>query len=499
MTLLWTLIAIQVAMGAFDTLYHHELTERLGWRVLQRHELKLHGVRNLLYAVLLACLGWAEAHGVYAYDLLAILLAELLITLMDFVEEDESRRLPASERVTHTLLALNFGAILLLLVPLLLGWGQLPTAIIPAWHGAWSWFCAVCVVGVVVSGLRDFAASFRLGRIAPADAAGLVKALPRPSTVLISGGTGFIGTRLVEALAAAGHIVIVLTRDAAKASLLRAPYWLVTDLEQIPHVTRIDAIVNLAGESISDGLWTRAKRARIIASRMAVTGAIVKLIERLDTPPSVLVSGSAIGWYGLTEDETLDEDSPARECFSHDVCAAWEDAAKAAKSFGVRVVLLRIGLVLGTAGGMLARLLLPFELGLGGPIGSGKQWMSWIARDDLVRLIAHAIAAPSLLGPVNATAPAPVRNKKFAHLLGRALHRPAFMPLPAAPLRLALGDFAKELLLGGQRVMPRKALESGFLFRHPDLTDALGALLGNAKRKRSARKTTMLAPARQDR
>jgi uncharacterized protein (TIGR01777 family) len=204
----------------------------------------------------------------------------------------------------------------------------------------------------------------------------------------------------------------------------------------------------------------------------------VRLIERLETRPSVLVNASAIGWYGLRDDEALTESSGAGACFSSALCEAWEQEAGRAKELGLRVVLLRIGLVLGVEGGVLSRLLLPFEFGFGGPIGSGKQWMSWIARDDLVRLIAHVIATPELSGPVNATAPAPVTNATFARELGRALHRPSLLRLPAAALRLAAGDFAKELLLGGQRVLPRKALASGFVFQAATLPEALNGVLG---------------------
>src|SRR5262249_33538962 len=176
--------------------------------------------------------------------------------------------------------------------------------------------------------------------------------------------------------------------------------------------------------------------------------------------------------------EMLTEFDGGKACFTHRVCAAWEGAALAAVHHGVRVVRLRIGLVLGTEGGLLARLLTPFEFGLGGPIGEGTQWMSWIERDDLVRLIVHAIATPSLTGPVNATAPAPVTNREFTRALAGALRRPAFLSIPAALLRRVAGDLADELLLGGQRVLPDKAEASGFRFRHATLRHALAALLG---------------------
>jgi uncharacterized protein (TIGR01777 family) len=485
--LILSLITTQILMGAFDTLYHHELTERLAWRPSQQRELRLHAIRNLLYAALFLALGWMEAHGLWAMLIIAMLALEVVITLMDFVEEDVTRKLPASERINHALLALNYGAILVLLVPVLVGWAAHATALVPVSYGVWSAVATAAAAGVALFGLRDLAASARIERLAPGKAAELIAALPRRQTVLVTGATGFIGRRLVEALARAGHQAIVLARDPHKAARLLPPFRLVTSLDQIPNDTRIDAIVNLAGEPIADRLWTAPRRRRILASRLRMTRDVVRLIARLDKAPAVLVNGSAIGWYGLWGDETLTEFDGGKACFTHRVCAAWERAATAAGRHGVRVVRLRIGLVLGTEGGLLARLLTPFELGLGGRIGDGRQWMSWIERDDLVRLIAHAIATPSLVGPVNATAPAPVTNRTFTQEFARALHRPAILPVPAALLRRAAGDFADELLLGGQRVLPDKAEASGFRFRHPTLRHALAAVLAAEPCSRKAR------------
>jgi uncharacterized protein (TIGR01777 family) len=478
-TLLWSLIGAQIVMGLFDTLYHHELTERLAWRPTQKRELELHGARNLIYAVLFAVLGWSEVRGVLAIAVLALLVAELFITLADFVAEDASRKLPATERVTHTLLALNYGAILAVLLPLLLGWAGEETALRPAWHGQFSVLAGLASLGTVFFGIRDLHAAHRTHCFIQPPTRALAAGLGAPRTVLVTGATGFIGRRLVEALGQAHHRVIVLTRDPAKALGLRPPFWLITDLDQIPADTRIDAIVNLAGEPISDGLWTRARRRKLIGSRVEMTAAVVKLIARLAHRPQVLVNGSAIGWYGLRGDEILLETSEGRDCFSHALCAAWENEANKARALNVRVVLLRIGLVLGTEGGMLSRLLTPFEFFLGGRIGSGRQWMSWITRDDLVRLIAHAIATSDLCGVVNATAPVPVQNRTFAKELARALHRPALLPLPAAPLRWLAGDFANELLLSGQRVLPRKAVTHGFAFTAPTLPEAFATIFGN--------------------
>ena len=312
------------------------------------------------------------------------------------------------------------------------------------------------------------------------DAAVLVEALPPRQRVLITGATGFIGCRLVEALVSAGHEVTVLTRDPAKAATLNPPRRIVTDLGQIASDTRIDAVVHLAGEPTGNALWTRRKRRKILSSRLRVTRAVNRLIARLEQRPAVLVSGSAIGWYGLWQDEALTEFDGGKRCFSHRLCEAWELEAKKAQRLGVRVVRLRIGLVLGIDGGMLRQMLTPFELGLGGPFGSGRQWMSWIERDDVVRLIVHTIATPSLTGAVNATAPAPVTNAEFARTLGAALRRPAFIRVPAFVLHHLAGAFADELMLGGQRVIPDKVQMSGFVFRHETLRSALDAILGNA-------------------
>jgi uncharacterized protein (TIGR01777 family) len=475
--LLWTLIAIQIAMGVFDTFYHHELTERLAWRPSQRYELKLHGVRNLLYALLFLVLGWWEVHGIFAVIVIAVLVIEIVITLMDFVEEDLSRKLPASERINHTLLAINYGAILMLLMPVLIGWAMQLTDIKSAYTGWLSIVAAASAAGAALCGMRDFAAARRLGRMTSVPARDLVEKLPGRQTVLVTGATGFIGSRLVAALAGRGHRVIALVRNPAKADILPPPITLITSLEQLPSDTAIDAIVNLAGEPIGNGFWTAQKRKKILESRIDMTGDVVGLIARLEKNPTVLVSGSAIGWYGLWQDQVLTESAKSHQCFSHELCEAWEQAARPAAEHGVRVVNLRIGLVLGTDGGFITRLLTPFEFGLGGPIGSGKQWMSWIERDDLVRLIAHVIARSDLSGPINATAPIPVTNSKFTEELGRRLHRPAVFRIPAGILRRVGGDFANELLLGGQRVLPNKALSNGFVFRHETLRSAFDAIL----------------------
>jgi uncharacterized protein len=489
--LLWGLVGLQLALGLFDILYHHELTERLAWRPSQRHELRLHAARNLLYAALFLALGWFELRGVFAMLAIGVLAAEVVVTLMDFVEEDMSRKLPASERITHTLLALNYGAILALLLPVLVGWAGQGTALVPVWYGLGSALAPVAAVGVLLFALRDVAASRRAQALPSGHAGELMQALAGRHHVLVTGATGFVGRRLVEALTSAGHEVIVLARDPAKSAALRPPLRWVTSLNQIASNTLIDAVVNLAGEPIADGLWTRAKRRRILSSRLRVTRGVVRLIGRLGQRPAVLVSASAVGWYGLWQDESLTEFDGGKRCFTHRVCDAWERTARKAEKYGTRVVRLRMGLVLGSEGGMLGRLLTPFEFGLGGPIGGGRQWMSWIERDDLVRLIAHVIATPKMTGAVNATAPTPVMNATFAEALGRALRRPILLRIPASLLHHLAGDLADELLLGGQRVLPDKADGSGFKFRHETLQSALSSMLGS---KAAARATEHTSP-----
>jgi uncharacterized protein len=376
----------------------------------------------------------------------------------------------------------------------LLAWAGEPSTLVPAWYGFATVLATLAAFGIAVFGLRDGFAARRMERLIPAAAAELVGALPSRQRVLITGATGFIGCRLTEALAAAGHDVIVLARNPLKAAALRPPFRLVTSLDQIDSATAIDAIVNLAGEPVADGLWTRRKRRRILGSRLRVTRQVMRLIARLERRPAVLISGSGIGWYGLWQDEVLTEFDGGKRCFGHRFCEAWERATKRAARLGTRVVRLRIGLVLSTEGGMLGRLLLPFEFGLGGPIGSGRQWMSWIERDDLIRLIAHAIATPRLTGPVNATAPTPVTNAEFAAELARALHRPGLLRMPAWLLRLVAGGLAKELLIGGQRVIPDKADVSGFVFRHATLASAFAAMFGRDSANAAAASTRASPP-----
>ncbi|WP_300529802.1 TIGR01777 family oxidoreductase [Maricaulis sp.] len=479
-TTLWILIYIQVAMGAFDMIFHHEFTERLSWRPSQRHELALHGIRNLIYGVIFATLALLQLHGPLAWTLVALLAIEVLVTLKDFVEEDQTRKLPASERVLHTLLALNYGAILALLLPVLVSWTATePAGLVWAQYGFWALPLALAAPAVTLFGVRDILAARRLARLPNAPARTLLDDRLARQHVLVTGATGFIGSRLIEALLAQGHAITVLTRDPEKAAALGSPLKIVTDLEQIDESEHIDAIINLAGQPVAGGLWSESYKARVRASRVETTAAIKALIDRLIYKPEVLINGSAIGIYGARQDDPVDEYQQLADdgSFSHALCRDWENEAAKVEWLGVRTVYLRIGLTLDTAGGPLGQMLFPFEFGLGGPFGKGDHWISWITRDDLVRLIGFCMAEPDLRGPLNAVAPNPVTNAVFAGCLGRALKRPAVLSVPATLLKTALGAMGREIFLGSQNVVPAKALRAGFVFRHATLDAALAGLL----------------------
>jgi uncharacterized protein len=479
--IIWSLISVQVFMGAFDTLVHHEGTERLAWRASQKRELRLHGVRNFFYAVIFMTFAWLEPQGIYTIILATILSVEVLITLWDFVEEDMTRKLPATERINHTLLALNYGAILALATPYLWQWAYLPNALIPVSYGWWSVMASMSALGVGIFSARDLLAAARCVRVDGGDPALLVAALRPRQSILVTGGTGFIGTRLVEALVAARHHVTVVTRDTRKADHLLHPVRVISGLDVIDNNDHFDAIVNLAGDAVAGGLWTARKRAKIIASRVDMTRALHALIGRLAQKPKCLINGSAVGWYGLQDDgddAELSETAAASPAFVHDVCAAWEQEAAAISAQDVRVVILRIGLVLGVDGGMLAKLLTPFEFGAGGIMGHGRQWTPWIEHDDMIRVIAFAMATDTIYGPVNAVAPNPVRNEAFSRDLAAALHRPLLFRFPHWLLSGALGDLGRETMLGGQRAIPARLIESGFVFRHDTLAPTLRKITG---------------------
>jgi uncharacterized protein (TIGR01777 family) len=287
--------------------------------------------------------------------------------------------------------------------------------------------------------------------------------------ILVTGGTGFVGAPLCHALRGAGHTVRVVTRHPEGADGTGVAW---DDVGQA--VREAEAVVNLAGEPIAARRWKNEQKRRIRDSRVETTRRLVAAIAATEPRPAVLLSASAVGYYGPHGDEPLDETAGPGSDFLADVCTAWENEALAAERAGVRVVRLRLGIVLAADGGALPRMLPPFRAFVGGPIGRGEQWMSWIHRDDVTGLVVAALEDDRWHGAVNATAPEPVTNAGFARALGRTLSRPAVLRTPATVLRLVLGEMA-EMLLTGQRVLPRVAEERGYRWRYPTLASALRA------------------------
>ncbi|MEG4969612.1 TIGR01777 family oxidoreductase [Microcoleus sp. B6-A1] len=303
--------------------------------------------------------------------------------------------------------------------------------------------------------------------------------------VAIAGATGFVGSRLVEKLQAAGHQVVVLSRDGAKAGRV-FPASAYPNLEVVAYtpaesgdwqksIAGCDAVVNLAGVPIAEERWTEARQQAILDSRRLTTAKLVEAIVNANPRPSVFVSASAIGYYGTSETAEFDETSLAGNDFLATVCKDWEAAAQPAKNAGTRLAILRLGIVLGM-GGALAKMLPAFKLFAGGPIGTGKQWFSWVHREDVVDLILYALQNSQVEGVLNATAPNPVRMNELCQTLGEVLKRPSWLPVPGFALEMLLGDGAK-VVLEGQKVLPKQTLASGFQYQYPTLKLALEEIL----------------------
>lgn len=307
--------------------------------------------------------------------------------------------------------------------------------------------------------------------------------LASPQRFLVSGATGLLGSTLVDVLSTGGHEPATLARAASKS---RPPLAASSSVNWDPRAGTIDAeeiegtdfVVHLAGESIAAGRWTEERRRSIRDSRVNGTRLVAETLAGLKRPPKALICASASGVYGDRGDELLPETAPSGGGFLADVCREWEEAADPAREAGIRVVHLRFGMILWPSGGALERMLVPFMAGVGGRMGDGAQYWSWVSLDDAVGAILHAAATDSLEGPVNVVAPEAIRNRDFTSVLGSVLHRPTLMPAPASILRLALGDMADELLLASARLVPGRLLETGFRFRDPELETALRHMLG---------------------
>lgn len=482
------LFTLQCLLGAFDNFWHHELQAQLPREPRARLELALHTTRELLYALIFLSIAWWRWEGLWTLLLVAILAIEMAVTIWDFVVEDRTRQLPALERVLHTVLALNYGALLALWAPELQRWALAPTAFGAADYGLGSWLMTLFGGGVLLWGLRDLLAVARLG--VPEWQRRPIRAGSRatPRVILITGATGFIGRALTRRLVERGDHVIACSRHPHRARDLFGPkVEICGDLAALDATRRIDAVVNLAGEAVAGGWWTQGRRRKLLDSRLQVTAELLGLLQRLQRKPEVLVNASAIGYYGDRGDEMLHEGSVAGEGFLTQLCDGWEAAARRAECLGIRVCRLRIGLVLGTGGGVLPALALAARCGAALVLGNGRQWQSWIHLRDLLRLIALVMERMDIDGAINAVAPVPLRQRDFVQRLARVLRRPLWLRMPAALLRLMAGQMA-DLFLVSQRVLPERLQEVGFQFAYPEPTLALEDLLRRQPHAERARR-----------
>lgn len=478
MTVILWFMVVQGILGAFDMFYHHEFKEKLPWRPTASTEMLLHGVRNFFYAIVFLSFGWLEWQGNYAWVFALIILTEVGITLWDFVEEDRTRKLPETERVTHAVLTLNYGAIIALFVPILFKWSTAPTGFVAVDYGYLSWFMSIAALGVLIWGIRDVTRGMKLRRKKPETKIAFPKLTKQHQHILVTGGTGFVGQRLCKHLIEEGHRVTILTRNIPKA--VSAFSGRVTFIEKLEHIVSdepLDVIINLAGEKVAQR-WTAKARKEMRDSRMNLIAQLHMLIARLEKKPETFIQASAIGFYGINEDIEFDEGSPQHEdgSFAQTICTELEQELKPIEELGIRTCCLRIGLVLEKDGGALRELLIPFDCGGGGPIGKGSQTWSWIHRDDLVGIILHLINTREASGVFNATAPNPISNRVFAKSLGKAMRRPALLPMPAFMVKLLFGQMGQDVMLHGQKVLPTRTLKSGYNFLYPDIDRAFAAI-----------------------
>jgi len=480
------LMAAQGLLGAFDTLYHHELTEALAQRSSAYKELCIHATRAVIYSALFIGLSAWEWHGVWAVVLLSIFGIEIVLTLCDFIIEDKTRLLPATERVIHTVLAINGGAFIMLLALNVPVWFYQPTMFVWKPNGLLSMFLALCGIGVGLSGIRDALAAYHLKISKARDLRqSPIHFSDQAENVLVTGATGFIGQLLVRALLADGQIVTVLTRHPKKTAwLFDGRVRCIRDMNELPINYPVNVIINLAGERILGWRWTQARKNKLRNSRVELTEGLVAWIAKAQQKPKLFLSASAIGYYGVQsqgDNTELTEDSSPQSIFMSTLCQEWEAAAGNAGDFGTQVICMRFGLVLGSQGA-LPMMLLPIKLGLGGSLGGGKQWISWIHIHDLIRGIAFLIRRYDQHKnrfekniAYNFTAPESVTQKQFSRIAGEVYHRACFTPTPGFPMRLMLGEQA-DLLLEGQRVVPSRLIDDGFTFDYGDIKSALGAL-----------------------
>lgn len=334
--------------------------------------------------------------------------------------------------------------------------------------------------GVFLWGIRDLASGIKLAN----EKETVMKQIPelnqKQQHILVSGGSGFIGTPLCQMLTDQGHHVTIVTRSIEKAAAkFSGRISFIDSIDSLTANDAFDIIINLTGEPVAQR-WNAASKSRIIGSRIDTINALTGFMQCARTKPHTFIQSSAIGIYGLDNEKAFEEATPLNhrpESYCEEICMQLEEAVKPIETLGIRVCLLRIGLVLEKDGGMLAQLLFPYEFGLGGKVGHGRQWMSWIHRDDVIGLIYHVINHDELSGAINATAPEPIPQQRFAKVMGKVMRRPTLLVMPKFQVKLLFGRMGEELLLAGQKVLPTRALESGYQFAYPELSNALASIL----------------------
>jgi len=473
--ILFTIIGL---MGAFDTLYHHEFKERLPWRPQVKSELQIHALRNVFYTLIFFSLAWVQWQGVFAWIFLAILLAEIFVTFTDFALESKVRDVPAPEIIVHTALGIVYGAVLANLIPEVLKWKELESGFTFVNYGFFSFVLTMYALAVLVFAFRDYFRSLEIDNFRQTYSMNLTTPNQK---VLITGGSGFIGSKVAQSLIDNGHDVTVVTRNFEKSiQKFSKQIRLVESLKNLSG--SFDIVLNFTGETINQR-WCEQSKATIRESRLQMTTELVNYLEQRNIKPKVLISSSGTGIYpaslteSFTESSTLDKSS-----FTAKLCQEWEAKANEAESLGVRVVILRTGLVLAIDGGVLSEMLTPFDLCLGGKLGSGEQMMPWIDMHDMLGIIEHLINNETIKGAVNATAPLPVNNLEFSQTLAKSLKRPLLLPTPTFMLKLLYGkEMVQELLLEGRAVSPKKVEENGYQFKFKTLEQSLHNLFNKEK------------------